>query len=222
VAIAKFPPLYPILDALFLPAGATRRHETLAHLVSELGSAGVEILQYRSKQGGDAEILRDAEALRASAPSNLRLILNDYAHLALQAGFDGVHFGQHDLPPREARTILGPSAIIGLSTHNEAQLRAAAIEPVDYVAIGPVFATSSKANPDPIVGLEGVRLARRLTEKPIVAIGGITLANAAEVWAAGADSVAVISAVFATPAGPAQSAEAFLRLYGDGFLPDLH
>jgi len=211
VALAKFPPLYPILDAVYLPAGSARRHEKLTELVASFGEAGVEILQYRNKQGREDDILRDAAVIRAAAPASLRLILNDYAHLAARAGFSGVHLGQEDMPPAEARALLGSNAIIGLSTHNETQLRAADLETVDYIATGPVYTTSSKANPDPVVGLDGMRLARSLTAKPLIAIGGITLAKAAEVWATGADSIAVISAIFAT-ANPAQAAAEFLAL----------
>jgi thiamine-phosphate pyrophosphorylase len=222
VARAKFPPLYPILDADFLSANTTRRRQRLRELAVGLAGVGVEILQYRNKHGGEAEILRDAEVLRTSAPPGLTLILNDYPHLAAQAGFDGVHLGQQDTPPHAARTLLGPSRLIGLSTHNEAQLRAAALEPVDYIAIGPVFATSSKADADPVVGLDGVRLARRLTTHPIVAIGGITLSNAGDVWGAGADSVALISAIFASTLDPIESAASFLRLLEHHIQPHLH
>src|SRR5271170_6035467 len=182
----KIPPLYPILDAEFLPPVADRRHEFLSQLVQSLAEAGVEILQYRNKQGSQAQILRDAEFLRAAALPHLKLILNDFPHLTVKAGFDGVHLGQLDPSPQKARSLLGAEAIIGISTHNEAQLRAADLEPVDYIAIGPVFATSSKQNPDPVVGPDGVRMARRLTRKPIVAIGGITLANVSLIRAAGA------------------------------------
>jgi len=212
VALAKFPPLYPILDAVFLPADAARRRETLIGLVASLAEAGVEILQYRNKQDSEDEILRDSEVMRAAAPASLKLILNDYPHLAALAGFGGVHIGQGDISPAEARALLGPDATIGLSTHNEAQLCAADLEPVDYIAIGPVYTTSSKANPDPLVGVDGVRLARSLTAKPVIAIGGITVANVAAVWAAGADSVAVISAIFAA-ANPAHAAVAFLEAF---------
>jgi len=211
VSLAKFPPLYPILDATFLPADESRG-EVLGGLVRSLAEVGVRILQYRNKKGSDADILRDTAVMRAAAPANLKLILNDYVDLVGEAGFDGVHLGQGDMLPHEARALLGPEAIIGISTHNDAQLLAAISEPVDYVAIGPVFATTSKENPDPVVGLEGVKLARRLTDKPVVAIGGITLTNAAEVWGAGADSIALISAIFGSTAGPAQSAAAFLKL----------
>jgi thiamine-phosphate pyrophosphorylase len=213
VALAKFPPLYPILDAAFLPQDPPPRREKLAELVAALAEAGVEILQYRNKQGDEAEILRDAETIRNSAPAKLTLILNDYARLVGETGFHGLHLGQTDLPPHEARDLLGPAALIGLSTHNEVQLRAAMLEPVDYIAIGPVFSTASKANPDPVVGLDGVRLARRMTTLPVVAIGGITLDNAPRVWAAGADSIALISAIFAKDVDAAKSAAAFVRAF---------
>jgi thiamine-phosphate pyrophosphorylase len=138
------------------------------------------------------------------------LILNDWARLAVETGFDGVHVGQTDMNPAEARRIMGAERIVGVSTHNAMQLRAADGQPVDYVAFGPVFATASKQNPDPMVGLDGLRMARALTKKPLVAIGGITAANAGDVWAAGADSVAVISALFSAGSDPARLAKAFL------------
>lgn len=213
MALAKFPPLYPILDAAFLPEDGETRRRTLAGLVVGLADAGVEILQYRNKGGCEAEILGDAEATRRSAPPSLTLILNDYAHLVVRTGFHGLHLGQTDLPPREARDLVGREILVGLSTHNEAQLRAATLEPVDYIAIGPVYATSSKANPDPVVGLEGIRLARRLTTLPVVAIGGITLDNARGVWGAGANSIALISAIFAEGVDAAKSASVFLRAF---------
>ena len=213
MALAKFPPLYPILDAAFLPREIALRHETLARLVASLAEAGVEILQYRNKTASEAEILRDAEAIRSSAPPRLTIILNDYVHLVRRAGFHGVHLGQTDLPPREARRLLGAESLIGLSTHGESQLRAAALEPVDYIAIGPVFATVSKANPDPVVGLDGVRLARRLTNLPVVAIGGITRDNASAVRDAGADSIAVISAIFSADVDAAKAAAAVLGFF---------
>jgi thiamine-phosphate pyrophosphorylase len=210
---AKFPPVYPILDAAFLPRDLTLRSETLAKLVASLTEAGVEILQYRNKLASDPEILRDAELICASASPSLTLILNDYAHLVSRTGFHGLHLGQTDLPPREARNLLGPDVLIGLSTHNEAQLRSAALEPVDYIAIGPVFPTNSKDNPDPVIGLDGIHLARSLTTGPLIAIGGITLANAPRVWGAGADSIALISAIFAEGIDAAKSASAFLRIF---------
>lgn len=210
MSLPNLPALYPILDAGFLPADKSRG-KVLAGLVAGLAEAGVEILQYRNKQRRDADILRDAEIIRAAAAASLRLILNDYVDLVAVTGFGGVHLGQQDMPPGEARSRLGTDLIIGVSTHNEAQLRAAALEPADYIAIGPVFATASKENPDPVVGIDGVRLARRLTEKPVVAIGGITLENVAEVWAAGADSVALISNIFGA-VDPLHAAAEFMRI----------
>jgi thiamine-phosphate pyrophosphorylase len=134
----------------------------------------------------------------------------------LSAGYDGVHVGQEDLSPADARALLGPEVMVGVSTHGESQLVKAADSPVDYVAIGPVFATSSKQVPDPVVGLEGVRAARALTDKPLVAIGGITRANCAAVIEAGADSVAVISDLIQSPG---KSVEEFLSRLGDHSLP---
>ena len=132
-------------------------------------------------------------ALEITRPRGVRLIVNDRVDVALAAGADGVHVGQDDLPAESAREILGPMAIIGISTHSLAQAAAAASLPVDYVAIGPVFATSTKANPDPVVGLEGLRAVRAAVTASLVAIGGITLEKAPAVFAAGADSVAVVS-----------------------------
>jgi thiamine-phosphate diphosphorylase len=139
----------------------------------------------------------------------VRLIMNDRADLCLAAGFDGVHVGQDDLSAEAVRKIIGPDRWLGVSTHNPDQLREADLTSADYLAIGPVFATSSKERADPVVGLEGVRFARELTRKPLVAIGGITRANAASVIEAGADSVAVISDLLREPG---KSAEEFFRI----------
>ena len=208
----KFPKLYPILDAGFLPAEG--REEFLARLVRDLVAAGVGILQYRNKDGGEAEVLADARAMRSAAGDQMLLVMNDWPRLAVEAGFDGVHVGQTDKSPTEARAILGPERIVGVSTHSDAQVRTADEAPVDYVAIGPVYATATKEAPDPVVGLEGVRMARSRTAKPLVAIGGIRIENAADVWASGADSVAVISALFGPGGDPAGRARAFLRCAG--------
>lgn len=137
--------------------------------------------------------------------------MNDRADLAVAAGFGGVHLGQDDLSPSAARLLCPPPMLVGYSTHNPEQVAAADKMPVDYIAIGPVFGTASKQNPDPIIGLEGVRAARRLTARPVVAIGGITLENCKEVMAAGADAVAVISALGNEPR---KTTEAFLRVLG--------
>jgi len=206
----RFPALYPILDASFLE-GVPERADFLRRIVRELAEAGVGILQYRNKTGSEAEILADTRAMHEAAGERLLLILNDWPELAIEAGFDGVHVGQTDVGVAEARRIVGPEKIVGVSTHNETQLRAADNEPVDYIAVGPVFATATKENPDPVVGLDGVRMARGMTKKPLVAIGGITAANAVDVLRSGADSVAVISAIFRHGNEPAMLAGEFFR-----------
>lgn len=173
--------------------------------------AGVRLVQYRNKKGSAKQILEDASRLKALLGGDVRLIMNDRADLCLAANFDGVHVGQEDLSPEGARRVIGPDLWLGVSTHNPQQLRGADASPADYVAIGPVFATSSKERPDPVIGLEGVRQARQWTRKPLVAIGGITRGNALEVIGAGADAVAVISDLLPDPR---KSAEEFLRILG--------
>ena len=137
--------------------------------------------------------------------------MNDRADLCLAANFDGLHIGQDDLSPESARSIIGPNRWLGVSTHNPEQIAKANETSANYLAIGPIFATRSKLNPDPVVGLDGLRRARELTHRPLVAIGGITRANVLSVIDAGADSVAVISDLLLDPA---KSAEEFLRLLG--------
>jgi thiamine-phosphate pyrophosphorylase len=159
-------------------------------------------------------MLEPAWELKKRLDNSVRLIMNDRADLCLAADFDGVHVGQDDLSPESVRKIIGwgnqgNDRWLGVSTHNPGQLREADLTSADYLAIGPVFATSSKENPDPVVGLEGVSRARALTRKPLVAIGGITRANAASVIEAGADSVAVISDLLHDPR---KSAEEFFRV----------
>jgi thiamine-phosphate pyrophosphorylase len=196
-------PLYPILDSTYLPPDPPSRQHYLTEIAQTLAQAGVTLLQYRNKLDPDRQVLTDATHLRQSAPPSLRILLNDRAHLVLSSGCQGVHLGQTDLHPDEVRTLLGPEAIVGLSTHSEAQLRAGDQTAADYLATGPIYATTTKENPDPVVGIEGLRQARALTRKPLVAIGGITLDLAPEVRAAGADAIAVISALFAgTAANP--------------------
>ncbi len=203
------PRFYPILDAgLLLRAGLS-----VESFARELREAGIRFLQYRDKDAADEVLLERAALLRRIfPPSDSRLILNDRVRLVLSAGYDGVHVGQEDLSPADARALLGPEVMVGVSTHGESQLVKAADSPVDYVAIGPVFATSSKQVPDPVVGLEGVRAARALTDKPLVAIGGITRANCAAVIEAGADSVAVISDLIQSPG---KSVEEFFSRLGN-------
>ena len=137
--------------------------------------------------------------------------MNDRADLCLAAEFDGVHVGQEDLSPAGARKVIGDTLWLGVSTHNAQQIEEADKTSADYIAIGPVFSTASKVNPDPVVGLDGVRKARALTQKPLVAIGGINRANCRSVIEAGADSVAVISDLMREPR---KSAEDFSRILG--------
>ena len=201
---AALPRLYAILDA-----GLVTDPVALFRMAGELAQGGVTLIQYRNKNGNAREILDQALALRQILPAQVTLILNDRADLCIAAGCNGVHVGQEDLSPESVRGIIGPELWLGVSTHNPEQLSEADLTSADYLAIGPVFATSSKENPDPVVGLEGVRRARALTRKPLVAIGGITRTNAASVIEAGADSVAVISDLLREPR---KSAEAFFRV----------
>jgi thiamine-phosphate pyrophosphorylase len=198
------PRLYPILDAGCFPNALG-----LITAAEELASAGVTLVQYRNKSGNARVMLEQARELKKHLGDSIRLIMNDRADLALMAEFDGVHVGQDDLSPESVRKIIGPERWLGVSTHHPEQVRDADLTSADYLAIGPVFSTSSKEKPDPVVGLEGVRRARRLTEKPLVAIGGITRGNAASVIEAGADSVAVISDLLRDPR---KSAEEFFRI----------
>ena len=201
----QLPRLYAILDAARFPDEAA-----MLTTAEELQAAGVTLLQYRNKSANARRMLEDARQLRQKL-SNIRLIMNDHADLCLAAEFDGVHVGQEDLSPDGARRVIGPQRWLGASTHNPDQVREADQTPADYLAIGPVFATTSKQNPDPVVGLEGVRRARSLTQKPLVAIGGITRQNARSVIEAGADSVAVVSDLVTSPG---KSAEEFFRVLG--------
>jgi thiamine-phosphate pyrophosphorylase len=211
----KLPILYPILDADTLST-ACEPGNLLQFLCSHalaLAEAGCTILQYRAKRLNAREQLTHARELRRLLPA-VTLIMNDRADLCLASGFDGVHLGQEDLSPEAARRVVGAERIVGLSTHNAAQMAEALTKPVNYLAIGPVFATGSKQNPDPVVGLDGVSQARRMRDDaglplPLVAIGGITRANAGAVLKAGADSVAVIGDIFRSPL---KSAREFFRL----------
>jgi thiamine-phosphate pyrophosphorylase len=226
------PRLYAILDAGCFPDAAA-----MFAAAEDLAAGGVTLLQYRNKSGNARQMLEQARELKRrvgshpnaaksaalgwGTPGSVQLIMNDRADLCVAAGFDGLHVGQDDLSPEAARRIIGTEfqgadgrthhRWLGVSTHNPEQLADADKTSADYLAIGPVFATSSKANPDPVVGLEGVRRARELTRKPLVAIGGITRANARSVIEAGADAVAVISDLLRDPR---KSAEEFLRILG--------
>jgi len=205
----SLPRLYAILDAGFFTST-----ENLVTVAQALAAASCSLIQYRNKSGNAREMLAQARELRQAFPVGssrmpVRLIMNDRADLCLAAEFDGVHVGQDDLSPEAVRRIVGPERWLGVSTHNPEQLREADLTSADYLAIGPVFATTSKEKPDPVVGVEGVRRARELTRKPLVAIGGITRANARSVIEAGADSVAVISDLLRDPG---KSAEEFFRI----------
>ena len=203
------PRLYAIVDAGVL-AG---RGVSLESFARHLRAAGVTLLQYRDKTGSPQEVLQAAAVLRAAmAGSGCQLILNDRADLAVLAEFDGVHVGHLDFSPADAQRIVGNGRIVGVSTHSDEQVRAADSGCADYVAFGPVFSTGTKADTEPVVGLEGVRRARALTTKPLVAIGGITRANARSVVEAGADSVAVISGLFGEGESVEQVARDFLEL----------
>ena len=169
-------------------------------IARQLLDGGARLIQLRDKEATAKELFDAArEILPLTRAVGGRLIINDRVDVALTAEADGVHLGQEDLTVEEAREILGPDRIIGISTHNRSQFEAALRTSADYIAVGPVFATTSKENPDPVVGLEMLREVRALTDRPIVAIGGIDHSKAAEVLAAGADCVAVISALYPWP-----------------------
>lgn len=187
----KLPRVYPILDAQSLDLRGIAIEAAAAAFLE--GGAG--ILQIRQKGHWSRDFFAAARNVaRLCRENGTPLIVDDRADFALLLEA-GLHVGQDDLCPRDARKLLGSEATLGYSSHNPAQLATAGGEPVDYVAIGPIFATASKRNPDPVVGVEEIRRCRYLVEKPLVAIGGITLENARGVWAAGADSVALIGAL---------------------------
>ncbi|HXJ15843.1 MAG TPA: thiamine phosphate synthase [Candidatus Polarisedimenticolia bacterium] len=181
-----FPPLYAIVDPSTVQVPAIE-------LAGQLARAGVRLVQLRDKRSPARTIYGEVKELAALlAPHGVRLILNDRPDIAAIAGAGGVHVGQDDLPVEHARRICKRPFWVGVSTHNLDQLREAARTSADYIAVGPIFPTATKENPDPVVGAEFLRAARELTQKPLVAIGGITVDSAAEVFRAGADSVAVI------------------------------
>jgi len=202
----SLPRLYPILDASSFPDT-----KALCSSASELIAGGVTLLQYRNKSGNARQMLEHARELKRRVGDSVKLIMNDRADLCVAAEFDGVHVGQDDLSPEGVRKVIGDLRWLGVSTHNPVQLAEADGTTANYLAIGPVFATGSKANPDPVIGLDGVRQARGLTRKPLMAIGGITRANCSDVIAAGADAVAVISDLIREPR---KSAEEFFRILG--------
>jgi len=200
-----FPPLYAILDPSLTAVPALS-------IAKELVAAGVTLIQLRDKQGSARKLFAEArEWAQVLNPLKTRFILNDRPDIAAMVGADGVHVGQEDLPVEAARAICGPDRWVGVSTHNIAQFREAILTSADYIAFGPIFPTASKENPDPVVGLDLLRQARALTRKPLVAIGGITIESAAEVFRSGADSIAVIRDLAAAP-DPAARAMEYLAI----------
>lgn len=199
--------LYPITDCQVSGLSHARQ-------VAELSEGGARLIQLREKQLAPREFCREAEAAVIEAHARgVQIIINDRADIALALGADGVHLGQDDLPPEAARKLLGPDAIIGLSTHNLLQAKIAASLPVSYIAIGPIFSTATKTNPEPVVGLEGLQRVRDVVGPiPLVAIGGLTAENAALVIAAGADAVAVISALLSKETSICHNTSSFLQL----------
>jgi thiamine-phosphate pyrophosphorylase len=180
------PRLYVILDAALLTVSETE-------CAQKLVDVGVRLLQYRDKAASSRELLEASKRLsNILAPRGISFLVNDRADVAALAGATGVHMGQEDLAVEDARKVVGAKRLVGVSTHNRAQFEQAAATSADYIAVGPIFTTSTKENPDPVVGTDLIREVRPLTRKPIVAIGGITLRRAADVILAGADSVAVI------------------------------
>jgi len=188
----QLPRFYPILDV----ATVRRRGIKVVEAAAEMLDGGASILQFRCKELFTREIFADLEQIaELCANAGAMLVVNDRADLARMLNA-GLHLGQQDLTPADARRVTGNAAPIGFSTHTERQLRDAALQPADYLAFGPVFATQSKDHPDPTVGLEQLKRIRPLTSRPLVAIGGITRQNARSVLAAGADSVAVIGDLY--------------------------
>jgi thiamine-phosphate pyrophosphorylase len=199
------PPLYVILDAALLPSDPIE-------LTKKLLDAGARLFQYRNKTSSSRELLHASQALCVTVRQHGgTFLVNDRADISRLAGATGVHLGQDDLSVAAARDIVGADCLIGLSTHNLRQFAAAVESSADYIAVGPIFPTSGRQNPDPVVGVDLIRTARKLTTKPIVAIGGITLERAREVIDAGADSVAVISDILKAK-NPADRVRQYLQL----------
>jgi thiamine-phosphate pyrophosphorylase len=208
-----FPPLYAIIDAALLKTSELSFAEMMAE-------SGVELLQYRNKRASSRELFEASQSISARLSAlakpgayEPRFIVNDRADIALLVKAQGVHVGQEDLAVEDARSIVGPDSFVGVSTHSLEQLDSADKTSADYIAFGPIFLTSSKENPDPVVGLDLLRQARQHTRKPLVAIGGITLERAADVFRAGADSLAVARDLIASE-NPAARARLFLTEAG--------
>jgi len=201
-----FPTLYAILDAT-----SAQPIDSLLSLAQKLANAGVQLIQLRAKHITARQFQEIATALIAAAPKNVRVIIDDRPDIASLTNSAGVHVGQEDLPVESARQMCPIPQWVGISTHNLEQLKAADRTSADYIGVGPIYPTTTKENPDPVVGLDLIRAARKLTRKPLVAIGGITIKSASEVFQAGADSVAIISDLRNAP-DPAQRAREYLLL----------
>jgi thiamine-phosphate pyrophosphorylase len=209
--VVRLPLLYPIVDAGVLK----RSGLSVADFAQQLRMGGVTLLQYRDKAGSPQDILHAAGVIReVFGSSDCRLVLNDRADLVELAGWGGVHVGQGDLSPEDARRVVGLERWVGTSTHTDERVRVANLSSADYVAVGPVFATGTKLDAEPVIGLEGVRRARALTSKPLVAIGGITRENARSVVDAGGDSVAVISGLLIDGESVSKVVRDFLEILG--------
>jgi len=201
------PRLYVILDPALLTTSET-------DCAQKLADAGVRLLQYRNKLASAGELLESSKELEELlAPLAVTFIVNDRADVAALAGAAGVHVGQEDLSVEDARRVIGAGKLVGVSTHNLEQFQQAVATSADYIAVGPIFATGTKANPDPVIGPEFIHAVRPLTDKPIVAIGGITLERAAATIVAGADCVAVIRDILGAP-DPGARARQFIDLLG--------
>ena len=191
-ATLRLPRLYPIVDvALF--QDQQNQLSAIVEFVRQLQEGGANFFQYRNKASDPTTVISHARELRRIAGREAVLIMNDRPDLGLACEANGVHVGQQDLSVEGARRVMGESAIVGVSTHDLDQVKKADQTTADYIAVGPVFPTRTKSNPDPVVGLQFVEAARKVTSKPLVAIGGINRSNCLSVVSAGADSVAVIS-----------------------------
>jgi len=201
------PRLYVILDAALLTVPETECAQRLA-------AAGVCLLQYRNKGASARELFESSKRLSSLLiPQGVTFVVKLRDDVAFAAEAIGVHVGQEDLGVEEARLVVGAARFVGVSTHNLEQFQRAAASSADYIAVGPIFATGTKSNPDPVVGTQFIRRVRPITDKPIVAIGGITLERAPEIIESGADSVAVISDILGAPE-PAMRARQYIDLLG--------
>jgi thiamine-phosphate pyrophosphorylase len=195
-----FPPLYSILDVAAV--------NSEARLPEVLAENGVGLIQVRDKQASARAVFEASKGLVARLSlKSVRVIVNDRPDIAVMVGAGGVHVGQDDLPVEAARACRGGGLWVGVSTHNLEQFQLAMATSADYIAVGPIFATTTKQNPDPEVRLDLIRAARQLTRKPLVAIGGITIQSAESVYRAGADSIAVVSDLLSAPKPALRAAE---------------